>query len=54
MTEYKSILMQLPPNLNKGSKYKGKTITEIIATQPKKTITANTINKYIRRLSGFV
>ncbi|WP_169309258.1 site-specific integrase [Desulforhopalus sp. IMCC35007] len=52
MTEYKSTLMQLPPNLNKGSKYEGKTVAEIIGTQPEKTITANTINKYIRRLSG--
>ncbi|WP_041916337.1 phage integrase SAM-like domain-containing protein [Desulfocapsa sulfexigens] len=52
MTEYKSILMQLPPNLNKGSRYEGKTVAEIIDSRPEKTLTVNTINKYIRRLSG--
>lgn len=52
MTEYKSILMELPPNLNKGAKYEGKTIAEIIESHPEKTITVSTINKYIRRLSG--
>jgi len=52
MSEYKSLLMQLPPNLNKGSKYQGMELKEIIAQKPKNTLTVNTINKYMRRLSG--
>jgi integrase len=53
LSEYKAMLMKLPPNLNKMADYKDKTIAEVIASKPKKTLTVNTINKYIRRLSGF-
>ena len=52
MVNFKSIIMKLPPNLNKGSKYKDKSIEDIIASNPEKTLTVNTINKYLRRLSG--
>ena len=52
MSEYKSMLMQLPPNLNKGAKYQGMDLKEIIAQKPPKTLTVNTLNKYMRRLSG--
>jgi hypothetical protein len=52
LSEYKSILMQLPPNLNKKPQYKDLSIDEIIASKPKDTIAVTTLNKYIRRLSG--
>ncbi|WP_167496448.1 site-specific integrase [Desulfopila sp. IMCC35006] len=52
MAEYKTILMKLPPNLNKSPLYKDMSIEDIIAAKPPKTLTVNTLNKYIRRLSG--
>jgi integrase len=52
MSEYKSILMQLPSNLNKLSKYKDLSIEEIIASKPEQTISVSTLNKYLQRLSG--
>lgn len=52
MTEYKAILMKLPPNMNKGAKYKDKAIKEILDSKPEKTLSVNTLNKYLRRLSG--
>lgn len=53
MSEYKNLLMRLPPNMNKSPKYKEKTIEGILAMKPEKTISWNTINKYLRRLGGF-
>lgn len=52
MSGYKACLMRLPPNLNKNKLYQGKSIKEICALKPEKTLSVNTINKYLRRLSG--
>ena len=52
MVSFKTIIMKLPPNLNKSPRYRGKTIEDIIASKPEKTLTVNSINKYLRRLSG--
>jgi integrase len=53
MSDYKSsVLMCIPPNMKKVKQYAGMSIEEIIATKPEKTISPNTINKHIRRLSS--
>ncbi len=53
MADYKSsVLMCIPPNMNKKKEYKGLTLKEIIATKPELNISVNTINKYIRRMSS--
>jgi integrase len=52
MSEFKETLMKLPPNLNKLSKFKDKSIAQILAMKHDQTISVNTINKYLRRLSG--
>jgi len=52
LADYKSVLMSLPPNMNKSPRYKDLSIDDILALKPDKTITVNTLNKYIRRLSG--
>lgn len=50
---YKDALSKLPPNRNKDSRYKGKSIQELLAMdcEPMKT---NTANKMLNRLSGFL
>jgi len=52
MSDYKSILMQLPPNLNKMPQYNGLTTQEIIATKSEITIAVDTLNKNLRRLAA--
>lgn len=52
MSSYKDKLMRVPPNLNKLPEFKGMTIEEVIASNPEKTLAVNSINKYIRRMSG--
>ncbi|NLZ16831.1 MAG: hypothetical protein GX087_03745, partial [Desulfobulbaceae bacterium] len=52
MSSYKNKLMRVPPNLNKMAEYRGKTIQEVITSNPEKTLAVNSINKYIRRMSG--
>lgn len=53
MSDYKSsVLMCIPPNMNKLKQYQGMTVEEVIATNPGKTISVNTINKHIRRMSA--
>jgi integrase len=52
MRDFKQILIQLPPNMRKVSRFKDKPIREIIAMKPEKTLSAHTINKYLSRLSN--
>ena len=49
---YKQIIQKLPPNLNKKAIYQGKTIDEIIAMAPEKTMAVRTINKNLNRMSS--
>ena len=49
---FKSLIQRLPPNINKSKKYKGKSVKEILDMEPSKTMSVNSINKYIRRLSA--
>ncbi len=50
--QYKQTIQKLPPNLNKKALYKDKTIEEIIATGPEKTMAVGTINKNLNRMSS--
>ncbi|MDK9709206.1 MAG: site-specific integrase [Desulforhopalus sp.] len=52
MRDFKAVIVQLPPNMRKIPKFTTKSIAEIIATKPKKTLSAHTVNKYISRLSN--
>lgn len=52
LSEFKSTLMKLPPNINKSPKYAGKSLQEILASKPAKTLSTNSVNKYLRRVSG--
>ena len=52
MSAYKDKLMRIPPNMNKMKEYKEMSIEEVIASNPEKTLSVNSINKYIRRMSG--
>lgn len=49
---FKDALFQLPPNMNKG-KFAGKTIKQILAMKPEKTMAPQTVNgNYIQRYSS--
>ena len=48
--DFKSILGQLPPNMQSGYRYKDKNIPEIIAMKPEKTLGVHTINRYLSRI----
>lgn len=52
MSDYKSLLMKLPSNLNKLARYRDLSIKEIVDSKPEKTISVSTLNKYLQRLSG--
>ena len=52
MRKFKAIIIQLPPNMRKIGKYMHKSVPEIVAMKPDKTLSAHTINKYISRLSN--
>lgn len=49
--QFKSALLQLPPNRTKG-KYRGKSVKELLAMRPSKTVSVSTVNKYLRRVSS--
>jgi hypothetical protein len=49
--KYIETLKQLPPNMNKMSAYRDKTIEEIIELKPR-PMSARTFNKYVERLSS--
>jgi integrase len=52
MRDFKATIMQLPPNMRKISKYKKKTVKQIVAMKPRETLSPHTINKYLSRLSN--
>lgn len=52
VSEFKAIVMKLPPNMNKNPMYREKTIQEIIALKPTKTLSVHSINKYTVTLNG--
>ena len=52
MRQFKTTLMSLPPNMRKLKQYRDKTIKQIVAMKPKKTVSPHTINKYLSRLSN--
>lgn len=53
MSDYKQILMKLPPNMNKVRKYKDRSIHEILNMKVDKTLSTSTINKHLVKLSTF-
>lgn len=52
MREFREILVQLPPNRSKDKKYKNKSIAEIIAMRPNKTLSIGTIDTTLTTISG--
>ena len=52
LRDFKSTIIQLPPNMRKIAKYKDKTVAEIVALKPTVTLSAHTVNKYLSRLSN--
>jgi len=52
LRDFKSTIIQLPPNMRKIAKYKDKTVSEIVALKPTPTLSAHTVNKYLSRLSN--
>ncbi len=50
-SQFKGTLLQLPPNRTKG-KYRGKSVKELLAMRPSKTVSVSTVNKYLRRVSS--
>ena len=52
MSAFKATVMQLPPNMNKSALYRDKSIKEIVAMKPTKTLSVHSINKYTVTLSG--
>lgn len=49
---YKTILQDLPPNLNKDPLYRGKSIDQVRAMNHQQTMAINTINKNLTRISA--
>lgn len=52
MRQFKSTIIQLPPNMRKVARYAKKSIPEIVAMKPGKTLSAHTVNKYLSRLGN--
>lgn len=47
-TDFKSVLLRLPPNRTKG-RYAGKSVPEVMRMQPTDTMSNSSVNKYLRR-----
>jgi integrase len=47
-TDFKSILLRLPPNRGKG-KFAGKSVSEVLRMRPSDTMSNSSVNKYLRR-----
>jgi integrase len=47
-TDFKSILLRLPPNRGKG-KFAGKSVSEVLRMRPSETMSNSSVNKYLRR-----
>lgn len=52
ISSFKDMLCLLPPNMNKSNLFKDMPIHDIIESEPEKTLSINTVNKYIRRFSS--
>jgi len=50
-TDFKSVLLRLPPNRTKG-KFAGKSVSEILRMKPAETMANESVNKYLRRISA--
>jgi len=50
-TEFKDVLLRLPPNLTKG-KFSGKSVPELLRMRPNITMSPSSVNKYLRRVSA--
>jgi integrase len=51
ISEFKDTLQKLPPNMNKVKKYRDKSVKELLEMDIKKTLSINTINKTLTRVS---
>ena len=51
MREYKQTMLRLPPNMNKSSLYRGRTIKQILKLKPQKTLSPTSVNKGLTRIS---
>lgn len=52
MREFREILIQLPPNRKKDKRYRDKSVREIIAMKPQKTLSIGTIDTTLTTISG--
>ncbi|MEG6550862.1 site-specific integrase [Desulfocurvibacter africanus] len=53
MRTFKETLRKMPPNRNKLKAYRGKSIQEILAMKPEKTLSTTTFNCIMSNISGF-
>lgn len=53
MADFKSVLQKMPPNITKMKAYHGKTVEEILAMEPKKTISPVTVKNVLTNISTF-
>ena len=49
---FRTTLKRLPPQMNKSPKYRNKSIKQILASNPKETLSDTSVNKYMRRISA--
>lgn len=52
--EFRDVLLKLPPNITKGSLWKGKTLGQIVAMEFATTMSSVTANKYLMLLSSLL
>ena len=50
--QYKQALMKLPPNINKSTRYRDKSIQEILTIGPENTLAVHTVNKHLTRTTS--
>lgn len=49
--DIKNTLVKLPPQVNKAREFRGRSIKDIVADSPEKTMSITTVNKYLSRYS---
>jgi len=49
---YKTVLLKLPPNINKNPLYRAKSIDQVLAMKPDQTMAINTVNKALTRIGS--
>ena len=54
MVQFRDTLTRLPSNMNKKPEYRGKSIPELLKLKAEKTLSTNTTNKYLNRVSSLL